>query len=61
MKVPSSYQRTAMGELALLLYMSEFRFVVLSIGNSKSNHLSAQGICKGWSTRGFGLKVLCSY
>ena len=38
-----------MGNFALLMYMSEFRrrvFVVLVIGNSKSNHLNAQGTFK---------------
>jgi len=43
--VPYSYQLTAMGKFALLRYLSEFRlsFVVLIIGNSKSNHLDSQG------------------
>ena len=39
-----SYELTVMGKFALLVYMSEFRlrFVVLSTGSSKSNHLGAQ-------------------
>jgi len=42
-KVPCSCLLNAMGKFALLSYLSEFRFVVLIIGNSKSNHLVAQG------------------
>jgi len=40
-----------MGKFALLMYMSEFRLrvvVVLMIGNSKSNHLGAQGTFKAY-------------
>ena len=47
LKVPCSYKLLAVGKFALLMYMSEFHstpsLVVLFIGNSKSNHLGAQG------------------
>jgi len=46
LKVPCSYYLTEMGKFALLRYLSEFLtkgFVVLSIANSKSKHLGAQG------------------
>jgi len=44
--VPCSYSLTAMSKFDLLRHVSEFRLkssVVLIIGNSKSNHLGAQG------------------
>jgi len=53
LKVPCSYLLTAIGQFALLRYLSEFQlikgFVVLILGNSKSNHLGAQGTFKGSS------------
>ena len=46
LKVPCSYYLTAIGKLALLQVpkqVSTMSFVVLMIGNSRSNHLGAQG------------------
>ena len=49
LKVPCSCEVGATGQFALLAYMSEFRlrnFGVLIPGNSRSNHLGAEGTVK---------------
>jgi len=54
LKVPCSYLLTVMGTFALLRYLSEFRlrvFVVLIIGNSRTNHVGAQGTFQTNRTR----------